>query len=436
MRNYCGQMGGQNMRIAVGVGTLALLVGCSSNGSSKVGEGVSNDSGTGGSSSGGSSARGGSSSKGGTSSSGGTANGGNSSNGDFGGGSTGGSWNAGNALGCTAGVPAEGHPADTSNPTTTVGSGTAGSCTYAALSAAVAKGGVITFDCGADPVTIPITATLDVPTGKDTVIDGNRLVTLDGGKNVRILSFDSPGWQTNEHRLTLQHIALVNAKATPTQAIPPAPPPCSQGYDDGQGGAVYMRDGNLTVVDCIFTGNQAAELGPDTGGGAIYVQGSKHGMVIAGSTFTGNSASNGGAVGGLFAELHVYDSVFSQNTATGNGANNDDPSKCSVMNNGQNEIGSGGNGGALYSDGIDVNVVLCGDQILSNDAGSGGFGGGLFFTSNNMAGTLSIVDTTMTGNTGGHWTNVSSGSVQNAGSAVGTNCASITVRNSTLQGYP
>ena len=43
-----------------------------------------------------------------------------------------------------------------------------------------------------------------------------------------------------------------------------------------------MRDGNLTVIDSIFTGNQAAPLGPDTGGGAIYVLGSKHGIVIAG----------------------------------------------------------------------------------------------------------------------------------------------------------
>jgi hypothetical protein len=42
----------------------------------------------------------------------------------------------------------------------------------------------------------------------------------------------------------------------------------------------------------------------------------------------------------------------------------------------------------------------------------------------------------MTGNTGGHWTKVKSGSVNNAGTAVGTNCKSITVTNSTLQGYP
>jgi hypothetical protein len=42
----------------------------------------------------------------------------------------------------------------------------------------------------------------------------------------------------------------------------------------------------------------------------------------------------------------------------------------------------------------------------------------------------------MTGNTGGHWTVVSTGSVSNVGSAVGTNAKGITVTNSTLQGLP
>ena len=195
-----------------------------------------------------------------------------------------------------------------------------------------------------------------------------------------------------------------------------------------------MRDGNLTVIDSIFTGNKAAPLGPDTGGGAIYVQGSKHGMVIVGSTFKQNSASNAGAVGGLFAELRIYNSLFDGNTAIGNGANNNDPSKCSAINNGQNEVGSGGNGGAIYSDGNSVNVLLCGDKIVNNAAGTGAFGGGLFFTSNNMAGTLSMIDINMTANTGGHWTNVASGSITNAGTAVGTNCKSITIQNSTIQG--
>jgi hypothetical protein len=317
-----------------------------------------------------------------------------------------------------------------------VGTGAAASCTFSALQAAVAKAGIITFDCGTAPVTIAVTSTLALVTTKDTVIDGGNRVTLDGGGAVQILRFDSANWQATETRLTLQHVSLANGKATPTQAIPTAPAPCSQGWDDGQGGALFMRDGNLTVIDAFFTNNQAAPLGPDTGGGAIYVEGSKHGMLIVSSTFTGNAASNGGAVGGLFCEEDVYDSLFTGNKAIGHDANNNDPSKCSVMNNGQNEIGSGGNGGALYSDGNSVNVVLCGDEIDDNAAGVNAFGGGLFFTSNNMAGTLTITDTTMQGNTGGHWTNVSTGSVTNAGTAIGTNAKSITITNSNIQGVP
>ena len=34
-----------------------------------------------------------------------------------------------------------------------------------------------------------------------------------------------------------------------------------------------MQDGNLRVIDSIFENNQAAMLGPDTGGGAIYLFG-------------------------------------------------------------------------------------------------------------------------------------------------------------------
>ena len=453
------------MKIALALGTLALLIGCSSDDSTSDSPDASGSSGSGGRSgsggksggggragssgssatggSGGGAGVGGSSGLGGSAGTGGKAGsgGGAGTGGSAGTGGTGGTgtvpWNAGNPDGsCLAGIPAEGKAADTSTPTSVVGTGTAASCTFAALNSAVTKGGVITFNCGSGAVTIPVTATLAVPTNLDTVVDGGRRITLDGRSSVRILSFNSPGWQTNVHRLTLQHIALINAKTTPVVAIPPAPAPCSQGFNDGQGGAVYMRDGNLTVIDSIFTGNRAAPLGPDTGGGAIYVQGSMRGVVVVGSSFTQNAASNAGAVGGLFAELHIYNSLFSQNTAIGNGANNNDPSKCSAINNGQNEIGSGGNGGAIYSDGNSVNVLLCGNKIVSNAAGTGAFGGGLFFTSNNMQGTLSIIDTNMTGNTGGHWTNVSTGTIQNAGTAVGTNCRSITIQNSTVQGYP
>jgi hypothetical protein len=342
---------------------------------------------------------------------------------------------------CAAGVPAAGNPVDVSNPATVVGTGTAASCTFAALDAAVTAGGVITFNCGSEPVTIAVTQTLHLPLMKDTVIDGANKITLDGGGSVQILRFDSPNFQALETRVTIQHMAFKHGTIAGSEPIPTAPAPCSQGFNDGEGGAIYMRDGNLTVIDSLFEDNTAAPLGPDVGGGAIRMLGSKHGIIVVSSTFRRNKASNGAAIGCLFAELDVYNSLFEDNVATGHDANNDDAAKCSVINNGQHEIGSGGNGGALYSDGASttekpVEVKLCGDKIVNNMAGTNAFGGGLFFTSNNYGGTLTIADTVMQGNTGGHWTNVQSGSVTNAGTAVGTNAKSITITSSTLQGVP
>lgn len=337
---------------------------------------------------------------------------------------------------CSGAIPPEGMPANVSSPTTVVGTGTAASCTFAALNAAVTTGGIITFNCGADPVTIPITATMNLPINKNTVIDGGRKVTLDGGGTVQILRWNSPNFRALDFRLTVQHLRFVNGAIAGSMPIPTAPAPCSQGFNAGEGGAIFMRDGNLSVIDCVFDNNKAAPVGPDVGGGAIRMLGSKNGVVIVGSTFINNSASNGAAVGCLFSKLSVYNSLFDNNTATGHDANNNDPARCSVINNGQNEIGSGGNGGALYSDGASLDVTLCGDKIVNNHAGTNAFGGGLFFTSNDFGGVLTITETNMTGNTGGSWTQVQSGTVRNAGTAVGTNAKSITITNSTLQGVP
>ena len=346
-------------------------------------------------------------------------------------------WLAGNPEAkCSGPIPAEGKPANVSTPTSVIGTGTPASCTFALLDAAVAKGGIITFDCGSAPVVIPITATMDLPTTRNTVIDGGQKITLDGGGKVQILSFDNPDFQANETRVTLQHLRIINGAIAGSSPIPVAPSPCSQGFNAGEGGAIYVRDGNLSVIDSIFESDTAAEVGPDVGGGAIRMLGSKHGVIIVGSTFKNNKASNGAAVGCLFSELDVYDSLFDGNVATGHDANSDDASQCSVINNKQHEIGSGGNGAALYSDGASVNVLLCGDKIVNNVAGTKAFGAGLFFTSNDWGGTLTITDTTMMGNTGGYWTVVKAGTVTNAGSAVGTNAKSITITNSMLQGVP
>jgi predicted outer membrane repeat protein len=280
-------------------------------------------------------------------------------------------------------------------------------------------------------MSIPVTATLNLPTGVNTVIDGGGLVTLDGQSSVQIMRFDHNNFMVNTARVTLQNLTVINGKTTPVQKIPTAPLPCSQGYDDGEGGALYMRDGNLTIINSTFSNNQAATLGPDTGGGAIYVLGSKSGVVIVNSKFMDNKASNGGAVAGLFAQIEIYNSLFQNNTATGNGANYNDATKCSVIHNDQYQAGSGGNGGAIYQDGGKAtNVILCGDYIVNNKAGVNANAGGVFMTSNDFTGSISVKDSIVTGNTGGYWTTATG---PNLGTAFGVNAKTSSVVNSTLQ---
>ena len=291
-------------------------------------------------------------------------------------------------------------PADVSEPTV-VGSGTSASCTETALSAALTKGGVVTFDCGATGVTITVTQTIELPTDVDTVIDGGGVVTIDGGGAVRILDWNSPNYRANTHKLTLQHITFAHGHASGSMMIASAPPPCSSGFYDGAGGALQMRDGVLNVIDATFLDNQAEELGPDVGGGAIYYNGGLDGVVV-GSVFVNNSGSNSGAIGSLNSDLDVYNSTFQGNAAVGFGANSDDASKCSVVDeNKQNQVGSGGNAGAVGMDGgSDGTHTFCGDVFRSNTSGTGALGGALARTPDNAMQTTVIDRCLFDGNTG------------------------------------
>jgi hypothetical protein len=147
--------------------------------------------------------------------------------------------------------------ADISKPDTVVGTGSAASCTTAALQAAVTKGGVVTFDCGAK-ATIAITKTVEVPTDRDTVIDGEGAITLDGQGKVRLFRFFHGDYRKNTKKLVLQRLRLINAKASGTDFTPEdkANPDCAYGYKDGGGGVIRVRDGVLHVIDCSFENNE------------------------------------------------------------------------------------------------------------------------------------------------------------------------------------
>lgn len=233
--------------------------------------------------------------------------------------------------------------ADTSKPTTVVGTGTPQSCTEQALAAALATGGVVTFDCGPSPATITVTSELVVK--KDTTIDGKDKVTLSGGKKTRILHLAS-AWNLATPKLTVQNLAFVDGYTTDV--------PNTKSTKMG-GAAIFEDGGSLTVIHCTFTGNQCASTGQDVSGGAINGQGVGK-LVVEDSVFANNSGSNGGAIGTQAEDVVVVNSTFSNNAATGTGGN----------------PGNGGDGGGLTYDGANNALTLCGDVFTGNKANAAG----------------------------------------------------------------
>jgi hypothetical protein len=291
-----------------------------------------------------------------------------------------------------AAVPAEARAEDVSSPTTVVGTGSAASCTGEAFVTAVARGGVITFDCGADPATIVLASTAKVFNDKGTklVIDGGNKITLSGGGKVRILYMATcdkaqvyppgPGdCNTNPGvQLVVQNITFVDGNA--------------KGLDDGKnngggGGAIHAQGGSLKVVNARFFNNVCDELGSDVGGGAIrkldYLVAPGAGPArpawIVNSTFggkagLGNSCANGGAISSIGVSWNIVNSLLSENTAVGHGAND----------------GQGGNGGAIYNDGNEIVLGITSSLIENNKANEGG--SAAFFVSNNKTGSVTIRD--------------------------------------------
>lgn len=240
---------------------------------------------------------------------------------------------------CTPSV----QPVDTSTPKTVVGTGTPASCTEAALDAAVAAGGIVTFDCGSAPTTITVTA--EVPVTADTTIDGGNLVTLSGGQKTRIMHIKS-AWNVATPLLTVQNLAFTDGYTTDV--------PDTTSTTEG-GAAIFEDGGSLTVIHCTFTDNQCATSGEDVSGGAINGQGVGT-LIVQDSTFTGNIGSNGGAIGTQDETVTVVNSTFVGNSATGTGGN----------------PGNGGDGGAMSYDGANVPWTMCGDTFSKNQANAAG----------------------------------------------------------------
>jgi hypothetical protein len=285
---------------------------------------------------------------------------------------------AGNPNGRAA-VPAEAQAVDTSRPTRVIGNGTPASCTSEAVVAAVAAGGIITFSCGSNPVTITMKATAKIrnANGPVIVLDGGGKVTLSGGGQRRILymnTCDAAQGHTTSHcqdqdhpRLTVQNLTFVDGNST------------GEHTEGGGGGAIFVRGGRFKVVNSRFLRNRCDATGPDLGGAALRVLSQSRGLpvYITSSTFDGGVCSNGSATSSIGVSWVVLNSVMTHNQAIGRGQN---PAQAGTP--------GGGSGGAMYLDGNLFTLRIAGTRIEDNKANEGG--GAVFFVSNDRTGTMSI----------------------------------------------
>ena len=218
--------------------------------------------------------------------------------------------------------------ADVSAPHSIVGNGTPASCTESALATAIAGGGVIVFACGAAPVTIAVTSTLNVTS--DTVLDGGGLVTLDGGGTTRILAVPS-SFELGTPTLTVQRLTFTRGSSA------------AVGGDDTErgGGAIWVRGGSLRVVSSHLHRQPRACDRPGRRGRRDLQRGRAAPSRSRRRTSTATAPPTAARSARSSRTSRSTARVIANNAASGSGGN----------------PGNGGNGGGIYLDGNDQTRV-------------------------------------------------------------------------------
>ncbi|MCA9374277.1 MAG: choice-of-anchor Q domain-containing protein [Candidatus Gracilibacteria bacterium] len=194
----------------------------------------------------------------------------------------------------------------------TVGTGTPGSCTEAALDTALSGGGLVDFDCGGAAHTITLTSNKAI--SATTTIDGGGLITIDGDSTYRIFQV------TLANDFTVQNITLQNGDGTGigggaidmgTGILTVTNSTIQNNISTLAGGAIGASSGDVNITNSTFTGNSTT-----SSAGVLFVTGGT--ITINGSTFDQNSSGNGGGVLRIDnGTVNITDSIFTGNSTTG-----------------------------------------------------------------------------------------------------------------------
>jgi len=246
-----------------------------------------------------------------------------------------------------------------------VGNGTPASCTETALGNALNGGGLVTFNCGANPKTITLTFAKQI--NADTTIDGGNKITLKGSNSYHFQVFFG-------RTFTLKNITLKDGA--------------------GAGGGAIQNFGTTRATKVIFSNNTATG---GSNGGAIYNSGT---LKVKQSTFNGNHGANGGAIYNSGGTVTIVASAFTSNQAVVNtrygGAIATDGGtliikKTTFITN------SAAEGGAVYTQFGSTNII----KGSTFDSNSSADSGGAIFNLGAMNLTSAVIKDNTAANTGG-----------------------------------
>lgn len=226
---------------------------------------------------------------------------------------------------------------------------------------------------------------------------GAPILAISGNAKSRVFSISAGA------AVTISGLTIQNGKASDgaNGANGQVRPGSAGDGSPGESGGGVLNAGDLTVLDCVFSGNAAGKGG--AGGKALGGGGPS-------STGYGGNGAVGGNGGALFSSgvLRLTRCTVTGNSSGVGGAGG------SVNGYGQTGLsGKGGGGGGIYNASAQVDAVsLDACTVSANQAGAGGYGGDADFGRNgglggagggvfNAAGAASFNNCTLSGNIAG-----------------------------------
>ena len=274
-----------------------------------------------------------------------------------------------------------------------VGDGTPESCDGNALEAVLATGGMVSFDCGPNPVSIAVNTMV---IEKDATLDGD-LVTL-WGEDLRQIFIVNPGVNFVLRNITLTGGSWYGDGGAITNYgnLTLESSTISSSWAEGEasrGGAIFNDGGTLSLYDSYLLSNRAGQYGGGiaSNGGTVY---------MTRTTIQENYAPKGG--GGLWnanAEVTIEESRITENSAQSDGQGNFGGGLYNLgrmtVRRSTIDYNTATDGGGIYTQGGDNSLWVEGSTISGNFVPGGA--GGLQLGD----GTTTIINTSVSGNSAG-----------------------------------